>query len=137
MLTASRATEYSFEGEPLPGEVAEGSVFTGALVDGIRTGAADTDADGYITVDDAYAFAFERVRASGAQQTPQRWLYGAEGSIVLARNPVVRSTGPPPEKPPDPPRVAPERPPAPRRGHDADSCTPRPRPRPSWSSPPS
>ncbi len=106
VLTASRATEYSFEGEPVPGEVAEGSVFTGALVDGIRTGAADTDADGYITVDDAYAFAFERVRASGAQQTPQRWLYGAEGSIVLARNPVVRSTGPPPEKPPDPPRVA-------------------------------
>ena len=92
VLTASRATEYSFEGEPL--QSTDGSVFTGAIVDGIRTGAADGDGDGYISVDDAYAYAFERVREAGAQQTPQRWLYGAEGSIVLARNPVARSTGP-------------------------------------------
>ncbi|MFK4221580.1 penicillin-binding transpeptidase domain-containing protein [Streptomyces sp. NPDC019890] len=88
VLTASRATEYSFEGEPVPGEVLPGSVFTSALVTGIRSGAADTDHDGYISVDDAYAYAFDRLRADDVAQTPQRWLYGAEGEILLARSPV-------------------------------------------------
>ena len=86
VLTASRSSEYSFEGEPLEGEDgSRGSVFTSALIDGIRTGQADTDHDGSISVDDAYSYAFERVRSAGTQQTPQRWLYGAEGSIILAR----------------------------------------------------
>ncbi|MFI9328910.1 transporter substrate-binding domain-containing protein [Kitasatospora sp. NPDC052868] len=87
VLTASRASEYSFEGEPLPGSVLPGSVFTSALVDGIRSGAADGDNDGYISVDDAYTYAFDQVRALGGRQTPQRWLYGAEGKILLARSP--------------------------------------------------
>ena len=71
VLTASRGTEYSFEGEPVHGEdAARGSVFTGALVDGIRPGAADADRDGYISVDDAYTYAFDKVRESGTHQTP-------------------------------------------------------------------
>jgi hypothetical protein len=88
VLTASRSTEYSFEGEPVEGAPAPGSVFTSALVEGITSGNADADGDGYISVDDAYAYAFETVRRAGYPQTPQRWLYGAEGSIVLARRPV-------------------------------------------------
>ena len=87
VLTASRDSEYSFEGEPTPGQEVPGSIFTSALVDGIRSGAADLDQDGYVSVDDAYGYAFDAVRASRAEQTPQRWFYGAEGSILLARNP--------------------------------------------------
>ena len=87
VLTASRDSEYSFEGEPVPGQAVPGSVFTSALVDGIRSGSADLDRDGYISVDDAYGYAFDTVRASNAEQTPQRWFYGAEGAILLARNP--------------------------------------------------
>jgi hypothetical protein len=87
VLTASRASEYSFEGEPVPGSAMPGSVFTTALVAGLRTGAADGDHDGYISVDDAYAYAFDQIRAADAKQTPQRWLYGAEGTILLARSP--------------------------------------------------
>jgi uncharacterized caspase-like protein len=95
VLTASRATEYSFEGSPTSHSAMPGSVFTSALATGIRTGAADSDNDGWITVDDAYAYAFGEMRAAGAQQTPQRWLYGAEGGIVLARNPTAeRGSGP-------------------------------------------
>lgn len=87
VLTASRASEYSFEGEPLPGSAMPGSVFTSSLVAGMRSGAADVDNDGYISVDDAYTYAFDHVRATDAEQTPQRWLYGAEGTILLARSP--------------------------------------------------
>ena len=93
VLTASRAGEYSFEGRPLPGQAVPGSVFTAALIEGIRTGAADADGDGYVTLDEAYSYAFERVR-QGSEQTPQRWLYGAEGSLVLARNPAGISVKP-------------------------------------------
>jgi Caspase domain len=90
VLTASTATEYSFEGEPTDAATQTGSVFTAALVHGLRTGAADTDHDGHVSVDDAYAYVFDQVQASGAAQTPQRWLYGGEGTILLARSP----TGP-------------------------------------------
>ena len=49
-------------------------------------------------MDDAYTFAFDELRTQGAQQTPQRWLYGAEGAIMLARNPAasgpIREVGP-------------------------------------------
>ena len=62
-------------------------MFTAALVQGLRTGAADTDRDGYVSVDDAYAYVFDQVQAAGAAQTLQRWLYGAEGQIMLARSP--------------------------------------------------
>ncbi len=86
VLTASRGSEYSFEGQPVPGQDVPGSVFTKALVDGLRSGAADLDGDGYVSVDDAYGYAFDQVRSSSAQQTPQRWLYGAEGTILLARS---------------------------------------------------
>jgi hypothetical protein len=87
VLTASRATEYSFEGQSLTVASSAGSVFTTALVAGLRTGAADTDHDGFITVDDAFDYASDQVRAQNAAQTPQKWLYGAEGKILLARNP--------------------------------------------------
>ncbi|MEV6211287.1 transporter substrate-binding domain-containing protein [Kitasatospora sp. NPDC051914] len=96
VLTASRGSEYSFEGEPLAGTALSGSVFTSALVDGIRSGAADDDNDGYISVDDAYTYAFDQVRARGGRQTPQRWLYGAEGKILLARSPAGVAVTPAP-----------------------------------------
>ena len=97
VLTASTATEYSFEGDPTDAAAtAAGSVFTAALVQGLRTGAADTDHDGHVSVDDAYAYVFDQVQAAGAAQTPQRWLYGAEGRILLARSPAGPAITPAP-----------------------------------------
>jgi hypothetical protein len=86
VLTASKAGERSWEGKPAKGAAAS-SVFTHALIEGLRTGTADTDGDGYISVDDAYAYAYEKVIASGAGQTPQHRTFDAEGTIWLARNP--------------------------------------------------
>jgi hypothetical protein len=96
VLTASRAGEYSFEGQALPGAVAAGSVFTAGLVEGLRTGAADRGGDGYVSVDEAFDFASGYVQYSGASQTPQRWLYGGEGAIVLARSPAGVAVTPAP-----------------------------------------
>lgn len=87
VLTASRAGEYSYEGKPLADGNQQRSVFTAGLIEGLRTGKADDDGDGYITVEDAYAYAAAHVQAIGGAQSPQRWLYGGEDAIVLARNP--------------------------------------------------
>lgn len=119
VLTASRGSEYSFEGEPVAGSQMPASVFTSALVQGIRSGAADVDRDGFISVDDAYEYAFGQLRALGAQQTPQRWLYGAEGDIFLARSPAGPAASPVPESVPVSGQTRPEPPSSarPRRNH--------------------
>lgn len=86
VLTASRASEYSFEGTPLSDGTGGGSVFTAALVEGLRTGTADQDGDGYISVEDAYRYVAEQISRLGSAQSPQRWLYGGEGDTFLARS---------------------------------------------------
>ncbi len=99
-LTASSATEYSFEstadGVAHEGATQPGSVFTSALLEGLRGGGADTDGDGLITVDELYGHAFELVRARGVGQTPQRSLSGGVGHIVIARSPAGRPVVPAP-----------------------------------------
>ena len=53
VITASSAMEYAFEGARLAtGEGPAPSVFTGALVEGIKTGAADRNQDGQVDVDE-------------------------------------------------------------------------------------
>jgi hypothetical protein len=95
VLTASRGYEYSFEGKSLDGVTLPGSVFTAGLVEGLRTGAADCDGDGYIACDEAFAYADRYVRDSGVKQTPQQWLSRGEGGkIILARNPAGRTVLP-------------------------------------------
>jgi len=85
VLTASRANQRSWEGDPVGG-VTGPSVFTSAVVEGLRTGAADTDGDGYVSVDEAYAYAYQKVIAVGAGQIPQKWMSGGEGNLLLARS---------------------------------------------------
>ena len=94
MLAASRAGEYSFEGQALPDAGVTGSVFTAGLVEGLRTGDADASGDGYVSVDEAYDYAYNYVQSSGASQTPQRWVYGGEGAIVLAQSPAGIAVAP-------------------------------------------
>jgi uncharacterized caspase-like protein len=97
VLTASRATEYSFEGSHIAGH-GENSVFTAALVDGLRTGDADRDRDGLITVNELYDYAFDAVKAREPRQSPSLWSYGAEGNLVVARSAhgaIIQPTPPP------------------------------------------
>jgi uncharacterized caspase-like protein len=85
VLTASRSTEYSFEGEQPSGEGVP-SVFTKAIVEGLATGDADRDRDGMITVTDLYHHLYETVRSAEPRQTPELWTYGAEGDLLVAHS---------------------------------------------------
>jgi len=83
VLTASRKTEYSFENDNPSGDGVQ-SVFTRILIEGLRTGDADLDGDGKITIIDLYRYLYYKVRATEPRQTPQLWSYGVEGDVLLA-----------------------------------------------------
>ena len=88
VLTASSALEYAFEpaGERLRdlGNAAA-SLFTGALLQGLRTGEADLDRDGLIGVGELYDYVDQRVRAAVPQQRPQK-IIRLEGELYIARS---------------------------------------------------
>ncbi|MBB5079478.1 caspase, EACC1-associated type [Nonomuraea endophytica] len=86
VLTASSATEYAFEGGQLTSYEAEPSVFTEALVHGLRTGGADLDHDGEITVDELFDYVARRVREAGVGQVPRKWSFETTGALVVARS---------------------------------------------------
>ncbi len=86
ILTGSRATEYSFERGRVVGDSVS-SVFTSALVEGLRSGDADRNGDGMITVSELYDYAYETVRARETRQTPTLWSYGSEGDLLIAQSP--------------------------------------------------
>ncbi|MEU4682811.1 caspase family protein [Streptomyces xinghaiensis] len=87
VITASSAIEYSFEGgeEPSGTGRAAPSVFTSALVDGLESGEADRDQDGWVTLDELYDHLHSAVRAVTAHQTPEKWAFGVQGDLRIAR----------------------------------------------------
>lgn len=99
VITASGSVEYAFEG----GELTEArgdpapSVFTSAMVRGLRTGEADRGQDGYVDLDELYDYVYGAVREVAPHQTPGKWVFGIEGELVLARR-----SGPMSEPPPLP-----------------------------------
>lgn len=106
VLTASDSTQYAFEGNHLTGQ-GEPSVFTRHFVAGLRTGQADLDNDGDITLDELYAYVYDQVTAEIPRQRPKK-LANVEGTIVLARN--IHWTPSAPSTPSTSPRSAPSRP---------------------------
>ncbi|WP_127507672.1 caspase family protein [Actinoplanes solisilvae] len=75
------------------------SMFTSVLADGLRTGAADLDGDGWISVTDLHAYALDRMAGLGAPQTPI--LLGDRAhDLILARGPANVRAMPPDRQPP-------------------------------------
>lgn len=83
VLTASDSTQYAWEGESVSGAPGN-SVFTRHIVEGLRSGEADTDGDGKITLDELYGYVYEKVLTSDFHQTPCKWTYGQRGDVILA-----------------------------------------------------
>lgn len=91
VLTASDATQYAFEGNALTGHAAP-SAFTATVVDGLRSGAADLDGDGLVSVDDLYEYARRRLADQQSAQRPRKWEFDVGGSIVVARSAIAGTT---------------------------------------------
>ncbi|MEU8412263.1 caspase family protein [Amycolatopsis japonica] len=85
VITASNSIEYAFEGDQLADDHARPSVFTSALVDGLRTGDADRDEDGWIALGELYDYLFDSVRERNPNQTPSRDIE-MQGELYLARS---------------------------------------------------
>ncbi|MFD8326393.1 caspase, EACC1-associated type [Streptomyces lydicus] len=91
VLTATNRTEYAWEGDHLEAAAPQPSRFTGALIEGLRSGDADTDHDGRITVTELYEYVFEYLHHTGARQRPQMWA-DLEYRVTLARTVTARRT---------------------------------------------
>jgi formylglycine-generating enzyme required for sulfatase activity len=80
VLTASAAIDYSFEraDEPL-------AIYTRYLVEGIKTGAADKDEDGWVSVDELHDFVVEKLSKAAPGMTPQRYVAKDGEKIKLTR----------------------------------------------------
>ena len=86
VISASSAIEYAFEGTALAADqTVRPSVFTSAVVEGLRTGDADRDEDGLVSLDELYDYVFDRVRAENPKQTPGRDVEMA-GDLYVARS---------------------------------------------------
>jgi len=86
VITASSAMEYAFEGDRLADDhTPSPSVFTAALVEGLRTGDADRDEDGWVSLNELYDYVYDQVRERNANQTPSRDVE-MQGELYLARS---------------------------------------------------
>jgi hypothetical protein len=85
IMTASDAVQFALE----RGERNEpaSSVFTDCVVRGLRTGDADVDGDGRVTLNDLFDYVQDAVRAENPAQSPQMTAVGLQGEIVVANNP--------------------------------------------------
>ena len=80
IMTASTGIEVAVEKE---GDTY--GLFTKHLVEGIRSGEADKDEDGFVDMQELYEYVHEKVRGEGAQE-PMKWDLHAKGKLVIARS---------------------------------------------------
>lgn len=87
VITASSAIEYAFEGDRLADSQAEPSVFATAMRDGIASGDADRDGDGWVGLNELFDFVRTRIQRLGKPQTPHLWTFGTSEDLRLTRSP--------------------------------------------------
>jgi hypothetical protein len=118
VLGSSDATQASYSGGGTVSDP-EPSVFTGAVVDVLRTGAAGSSTGGMVSVDDLFEAVADRLRACDPPQTPVKSATRVTGAFPIAARPLgaaVRHVGPiqsraeqqrhpAPNAPPDWPRL--------------------------------
>jgi HEAT repeat protein len=98
VITAADAMQFAFEGRALNGNPPM-SHFTRVLVQGLRTGAADTDDDGKVTVDEVMRYLESGLREAGSLQRPTKWIFGAlGGDLLFAFNPRANAVADPKAK---------------------------------------
>lgn len=92
VITATDSTQFNWQKDEIRGKAAP-SQFTKHLINGLRTGAADLNQDGRITIDEMFAFIYDRVARNSVDeqiQMPRKWTpYAAQDGdkLLLAHNP--------------------------------------------------
>ncbi|MEU4801398.1 TCP-1/cpn60 chaperonin family protein [Actinosynnema sp. NPDC023587] len=85
VLTASNAYEYAFEEDTLSLEAPRASLFTDVLIEGLSSGAADLDGDGWVDVNELFSYASREVRRRRPDQTPQFFAQTSGAALRVAR----------------------------------------------------
>ena len=90
VMTASTALQYAYEPDStnvLNIELVRPALFTDAIVQGLRTGEADKDQDGWVSPNELYLYeyVYEKVREAAPQQSPTM-LERTQGTDRLARH---------------------------------------------------
>ena len=108
VITASNAMEYAFEGDQLAADQhPRPSVFTAALVEGLKTGDADRDEDGWVSLNELYDYVFDKVREQKviaptpgvpSQAAPAAQIGDPIARRVRSRSRSVTGAGPRPER---------------------------------------
>lgn len=81
ILASSGTIQYSFE------ELGRNSLFTQFLLGGIKTGEADQDEDGHISVGELFNYAEQRVRTMRPEQKPVKDAGVYENQIPITKSP--------------------------------------------------
>jgi uncharacterized caspase-like protein len=89
VLTASDSTQYALEGDQIIKQT-ELSLFTHFLLEGLKTGEADTNMDGLISLDEWYEYTYGKVVSETPRQVPHKWSYNQSGDLIIARNPYLK-----------------------------------------------
>lgn len=71
VITAGTRSQRAWEGQHLDAETPAPSLFTGMLIEGMSSGAADLNGDGIVTLQELYRYACQRLHQEGAAQTPR------------------------------------------------------------------
>lgn len=80
IMTASTGIEVAVEKE---GD--KNGLFTKHLVQGIRSGEADKNEDGFVDMQELYEYVHEKVQGEGAQE-PMKWDLHVKGKLVIAQS---------------------------------------------------
>lgn len=92
VVTANDSTQYNWAKDKVQGH-AEPSLFTEHFVQGLLSGAADTDHDGKVTIDDVFAYVKQQLTAVTSErpsQVPRKWVpyaYQDASDLIIACNP--------------------------------------------------
>jgi hypothetical protein len=89
VLTASDSTQFAFEGDRVIPQT-DFSLFTHFLLEGLKTGKADKDNDGNVSLDEWYDYCHARITATTPQQIPHKWSYHQQGELIIAQNPFAK-----------------------------------------------
>ncbi|MEU9332298.1 caspase family protein [Streptomyces sp. NPDC048290] len=88
VISATDEIQLAFETVPDDDGDGDGdglSVFTAAVVQGLRTGAADVDGDGFVSALDLHRYLSAEMRTGRTRQTPKLWILDGVGDLVVAQ----------------------------------------------------